>query len=172
MIAKKAGEGKSLHSPQICQFYKFGRCKFGKKCKEPHPKPCENFLKHGLKKYNADGCSDDCNDYHPYVCRNSLKRKECFSLNCQNKHLRGTKRNDSNRPVDFQWDLGQMLDFLKIISSQQKAPQNQGPPNMGYRNGRYNGNFVPRGSNNWQQRQQQGLIAGGGVGGGGRGGRR
>ena len=33
-IAKKAGEGKSLHSPQICQFYKFGRCKFGKKCKK------------------------------------------------------------------------------------------------------------------------------------------
>ena len=43
---------KKAEVKKICRFYSQGVCKFGKECRFEHPKYCQKFKAHGLKKFN------------------------------------------------------------------------------------------------------------------------
>lgn len=91
-------EDKKLLVKKICRFYQRRQCKFfGKKsdqCKFLHPKKCQQFMEHGPRSNkNPKGCDvKSCKSFHPKICVNSLKNKECSVNNCQSSHLRGTKK--------------------------------------------------------------------------------
>ena len=77
---------------KICRFYGNGACKFKQDCRYEHPKMCNKFTKNGqLKKNNQFGCDGKCEKFHPNVCRDSLKNKECPRELCRFYHLKGTK---------------------------------------------------------------------------------
>lgn len=78
----------------VCKFYKMNTCKFGSKCRQPHPKFCKNFMKNGAQKFNPKGCDNKCGKPHPSTCRNAMKNNECFTTNCRFFHARGTLRGE------------------------------------------------------------------------------
>ena len=80
---------------EICSHYKLGKCRHGasgnkvvdnQKCKYAHPKKCRKYCNFGI--YGCDGCEL----FHPVMCKNSVRYRECFSENCTLNHLRGTER--------------------------------------------------------------------------------
>ena len=75
----------------VCKFYKNGKCKFGKDCRQEHPVFCKVFSKHGLLKHNLQGCNSKCGRPHQNACRESLRTKECSRDDCRFYHLKGTK---------------------------------------------------------------------------------
>ena len=50
------GQNKNSSTTQVCRFYKQGNCKFGKDCRNEHPKFCKKFTKLGILKYSQQGC--------------------------------------------------------------------------------------------------------------------
>ena len=60
---------------KVCHFYTKGACKFAKEYRFEHPKFCQKFKTHGLKKFNNKGCEESCNNYHPKACFESMKSK-------------------------------------------------------------------------------------------------
>ena len=62
----------------VCSFYKFGPCKFQKKCRKMHvEEKCENL------EYNAK----ECTLRHPKICRFLRDNKYCkFSEYCSFSH--------------------------------------------------------------------------------------
>ena len=92
-IKKKNGKEK----PNICHFYKNGKCKHGKEgqdCRFEHPEICKKFQNNGLKRYNKKGCETNCTEFHPNACRDSLTHKACPRNDCRFYHLKGTKKVD------------------------------------------------------------------------------
>ena len=81
----------------ICRFYKMNTCKFGNKCREPHPKFCRKYMSHGSQKFNANGCDSKCGKPHPSTCRNAMKNNECVIPDCRYFHARGTKRGEQDQ---------------------------------------------------------------------------
>ena len=72
-----------FNKENVCYFYATNRCKFGKDCRKEHPKICNKFKKFGLKKFNKNnGCSEDCDHYHPMACFESMKTKTCKRPEC------------------------------------------------------------------------------------------
>ena len=55
-----------------------------------HPKLCQRFAKNGDRR---DGCKkgENCREFHPMTCWDSLERKECSRVKCRFFHLNGTK---------------------------------------------------------------------------------
>ena len=80
----------------VCRFYTQGNCKFGKTCRQEHPKVCQKFRSHGLKKFNAKGCEEKCNDYHPKACYEAIKQKTCQRVACKFFHINGTKNQNNS----------------------------------------------------------------------------
>ena len=79
----------------VCHFYATNRCKFGKDCRKAHPKICNKFKKFGLKKFNKNnGCTEDCDQYHPMACFESMKTKTCKRHECNFYHINGTKKDE------------------------------------------------------------------------------
>jgi len=87
------GQNKNNSTTQICRFYKQGNCKFGKDCRNDHPKFCKNFTKHGILKYSPQGCDGKCVKLHPSACIDSLRTKECLREKCRFYHIKGTNVN-------------------------------------------------------------------------------
>jgi hypothetical protein len=87
------GQNKNSSSTQVCRFYKQGNCKFGKDCRNDHPKFCKKFTKHGILKYSSQGCDGKCGKLHPSACRDSLRTKECLREKCRFYHIKGTNVN-------------------------------------------------------------------------------
>jgi hypothetical protein len=56
------GQNKNSSTTQVCRFYKQGNRKFGKDCKNDHPKFCKKFTKHGILKYSPQGCDGKCGE--------------------------------------------------------------------------------------------------------------
>ena len=79
----------------ICHFYTINKCKFGKECRKDHPKICIKFKKHGLKKFNKNGCEESCVDYHPKACFEAMKSKTCKRPDCKFFHVSGTKKSEA-----------------------------------------------------------------------------
>ena len=93
--SKGAPEGDDQFSTKsvkpVCKFYANGKCRFSKECRFQHPKICQKFRNHGDRKSDQKGCDGKCNEFHPNVCRNSLKNKACPYKECRFYHLKGTK---------------------------------------------------------------------------------
>lgn len=95
---------KTLNRPEIpwrertdlCELFLEGKCPKGisgnKKGCDYHPKICNKYRKNGHSKY---GCQlgDNCPDFHPEMCPNSLRSRTCYQDNCSYVwHLPGTAR--------------------------------------------------------------------------------
>ena len=75
-----------------CKFYTNGACKYKKECRFDHPKMRKKCTKNGsFKKSNPTGCDNKFNKFHPNVCRDSLRSKECPRENCRFLHLKGNQ---------------------------------------------------------------------------------
>ena len=83
----------------MCKFYQKGKCRYGKECRNEHPKFCKKFIKHGSLKFSPHGCDRKCGKPHPDACRDSLRTKECNRENCRFYHIRGTNASKSREPV-------------------------------------------------------------------------
>ncbi len=85
-----------FNKENVCYYYATNKCKFGKECRKEHPKICNKFKKHGLKKFNrTSGCSEDCEYYHPMACFESMKTKTCKRGDCKFYHITGTKKEEN-----------------------------------------------------------------------------
>ena len=84
----------------ICELYKRNSCPHGrsgrkevdgKTCDKPHPRKCAKYCRFGKGK---GGCikGRNCRDYHPILCKFSVRRRECRNQECTYTHLRGTNR--------------------------------------------------------------------------------
>ena len=77
-------------STPICRYYRIGKCNKGENCEFRHPEKCIKYCRNG-----RDGCGGgfrECQLLHPVLCRNSLRSRECFDMNCTLAHLKGTIR--------------------------------------------------------------------------------
>ena len=53
------------------------------------------FKKFGLKKFNkSNGCSEDCDQYHPMACFELMKTKSCKRPECKFYHINCTKKEE------------------------------------------------------------------------------
>ena len=86
----------------ICPHYKRGKCRHGasgkyliegKECSFSHPRKCLKFCRHGSD--NIRGCVGPCENFHPFLCKNSVNFKECLKADCTFAHLLGTKRQNT-----------------------------------------------------------------------------
>jgi hypothetical protein len=66
----QTGDSQNSQAPanQICKFYKKGKCRYGKECRNEHPKFCKKFIKHGSLKFSPQGCDSKCCKPHPDAC--------------------------------------------------------------------------------------------------------
>ena len=97
----QTGDSQNSQAPanQMCKFYKKGKCRYGKECRNEHPKFCKKFIKHGILKFSPQGCDRKCGKPHPDACRDSLRTKECNRENCRFYHIKGTNARKSNEPA-------------------------------------------------------------------------
>ena len=95
----RANEHKREDSRPICHLYKQGKCPHGKsgnrmingqRCNFQHPRKCIKYCRFGSDKYQ--GCIGTCEFFHPILCRNSVRYRQCYSYNCTFAHLAGTER--------------------------------------------------------------------------------
>ena len=75
-------------------FFLSKKCKHGIKgaqCKFKHPSLCKKLLTYGN---SEKGCNkgESCTEFHPKMCFNSLKNRECYFDNCRFYHVKGTRR--------------------------------------------------------------------------------
>ena len=92
-------ENRQQSNAAVCRFYLKNICKHGisgkgipgEQCKFSHPRRCFKFATHGTLQ---GGCKKGklCKDFHPPMCRDSLKSKLCTNMQCKFTHLKGTKR--------------------------------------------------------------------------------
>ena len=107
----------STDEKPICNFYKKGKCKHGirgKNCRFQHPKICTKLLKHGNKSPNGCNAGIKCAMFHPRMCSSSIRKGECFNLDCTFTHVKGTKRDPVNNKFN---NTQQTQDFLKILDN-------------------------------------------------------
>lgn len=90
-------------STEICPHYKQSKCRHGpsgkylvdgRTCSYSHPRKCLRYCRYGQD--SVDGCVGPCNYYHPDLCNNSVRYRECLLLNCTQTHLVGTRRHNSS----------------------------------------------------------------------------
>lgn len=82
-------------SERICKFYSIGACRYGRKgtgCNFAHPRVCLKFMKHGYDERVGCKLGRRCEDFHPKICKFSLQKKECTSMECNFLHIKGTRR--------------------------------------------------------------------------------
>ena len=84
---------------KVCSHYRNNTCRHGisgRGCTFSHPKRCPKLMKHGTR--NDKGCNlgKKCSDFHPKMCPMSIAKLECFDLECNLCHVKGTKRKRDN----------------------------------------------------------------------------
>ena len=91
-----------LPAPEICPLFVKNKCPHGlsgkkevngKTCDKTHPKRCNRYCRSGThKKYGCTKKKDECELYHPKLCRDSVSGRACLNEDCTFTHLKGTKR--------------------------------------------------------------------------------
>ena len=79
----------------ICKFFRKGTCKYGlkgKDCLYTHPSLCKKFTSHGTHQRLGCNMGKTCSNFHPIMCMDSLRKRECFNELCNLNHIKGTKR--------------------------------------------------------------------------------
>ena len=98
MNALSGGGQSHQNIPQnrnICRFYRQGTCRYGLKghnCPKEHPAACKKLMKHGNRGPNGCTMGQACDKFHPKMCQTSLRKRECFNVDCKLKHVTGTTR--------------------------------------------------------------------------------
>ena len=75
---------------------------------------CTKLLKQCNKSPKGCSAGTKCTMFHPRMCSSSIRKGECFNLDCTFTHVKGTNRNPSNNKVDH---TQQTQDFLKILDN-------------------------------------------------------
>ena len=89
-----------LYLKHICPHGLTGRREInGKPCSHKHRKRCKYYIQYG-----PDGChyGKKCHFLHPTLCQNALKLKTCLNRNCQDLHIKGTRRNPKSLQENHQ----------------------------------------------------------------------
>ena len=87
---------------KTCKFFQKGTCRHGisgKDCKFTHPKMCRKFTKHGTRQPHGCNKGKRCEQFHPAMCINSLRKSECYNEHCSFLHIKGTIRDVINNNV-------------------------------------------------------------------------
>ena len=75
---------------KICEAYYRNWCYNIRHCKYLHPNICPAYMEDG---YRRHGCTDRrCKLFHPIICESSWNNRECLNLECEDRHLRHTRR--------------------------------------------------------------------------------
>lgn len=99
----------AIHSDDICPYYKRNACRYGMRgktggqCNKAHPPACKKLLRHGTKGPKGCTAGKKCDKFHPPMCQSSLRKHECFNIDCKLVHTSGTRRirpNTDDRPHD------------------------------------------------------------------------
>jgi len=61
-------KNRQIPANQMCKFYEKGKCRYGKECRNEHPKFCKKSIKHGSLKFSPQGCDGKCEKPHPDAC--------------------------------------------------------------------------------------------------------
>ena len=83
----------------VCRYYKRGTCKHGASgrkdgiCPYQHPKYCKKFVMYGNRSPRGCKRGDNCNAFHPKICRNSLNDGACYNTACKHRHLKTLEGN-------------------------------------------------------------------------------
>lgn len=90
----------SVAKSRVCDKYMLGKCPHGLRgkkevngeiCSFSHPKKCFKYCGFGNGK---KGCTigENCEYFHPQLCKFSVKKRACYNANCTFVHLKGTSR--------------------------------------------------------------------------------
>ena len=90
----------SVSRSRLCKKYVSGKCLHGLRgkkevngqtCSFDHPKKCFKFCGFGT---GRKGCNDgdNCQYFHPTLCKFSVTKRACYNQNCTFVHLKGTNR--------------------------------------------------------------------------------
>lgn len=87
-------------SSPVCKFYLKNECRYaasgrkGGRCPFKHPTKCQTLMRYGVySKNNTKGCQKSkCEEFHPKLCYESMKSRECSRKECKFSHIRNTKR--------------------------------------------------------------------------------
>ena len=90
----------SVARSRVCDKYVSGKCPHGLRgqrkvngqvCSFDHPKKCFKFCGFGT---GSKGCKkgDNCQYFHPTLCKFSVSKRACFNPDCTFVHLKGTNR--------------------------------------------------------------------------------
>lgn len=113
---------------KVCYFYKNNMCKFGKKgrdCPYNHPKLCYKYKVNGCDPVNGCKQGDNCRFLHPRICYGSMRKRECFNLECKRLHLKGTRRYQYENPTSEQQQHPQHHRHHQQQQQQQQQRQQQ-----------------------------------------------
>ena len=104
----------------------------GKECVYLHPRKCIQYCRYGNDR--QQGCNGPCEFFHPNLCTNSVRFKQCFKPNCTYAHLLGTKRRQP-QPQTYPTEARYGYDYGEIYrgpSGTSRRNQNS-PPNISRR---------------------------------------
>ena len=97
-------------STQDCALYRIGQCPHGisgktlvkgERCKFTHRKRCRKFCNFGTKSRLGCQKGNNCQYFHPILCKFSVQRGLCTNLECKFTHLKRTKRFETNRSPEY-----------------------------------------------------------------------
>jgi len=130
-VAKSASASKE-RCPRLIE----GICEYGwsgKGCPYDHPKKCQRYSKFGEDEMRGCRDGDNCLNYHPRICENSIYQKKCFNLSCKQTHLQGTARHCRKR----EGTSAKVLDSDEVRNSVRAndVQANTGRPTAGSPNG-------------------------------------
>ena len=114
-------DNRPSHS-EVCPFYLRGKCQYGrfgtkkvggKTCPKKHPTLCRKFSSHGTIRQFGCTKGSECKYYHQPLCKSSELRHQCYNPDCQNHHLKHTRRTP---PDEGDW---------QVSTRKTSAPQRQ-----------------------------------------------
>ena len=135
----KDGVGKSIENikRQTCIFFQNGQCKYGPlghnktgTCQFEHPQCCPSFELYGWNTRMGCKKSKKCRYLHRDICKKVARFQKCNDEGCHRLHPRGILRlmerrekengqfkNKSMDSLQSNMDLGQLVNFLKLIKA-------------------------------------------------------
>ena len=152
--------GSSHIQQQRCYYYKLGKCRYGKtgkkrvngrECAFLHPEKCLKYCRFGrFGQDNANGCNGSCGLFHPVLCPDSRKFKQCYSQDCTLTHLHGTerRRKSYNYVSNYDQPHGVPMNYTETHYS----PPN--PHHSGFSNRHYS-EFSNQHSGFWKQHRSE-----------------